>query len=233
MVVDLSGEAKTRPCVDRCPLAGWGILQGLTDWDLCSLFTAAVRSSDSLAECDVPLEPLEAAESDGNQQLDPLLTDDAPETTISFLLFVCQWKSSCHLTCPDQIRLPGQTYKMKRNLNPNLMEGRSSVSQQVGSRGSPNFGCSEQLEASGGWSAEVTRSCLLVFLRHIMGHIQFTHVLQIKVFFSLHRHTQNNHYNPLTETYRGLSMSYIKHNRSCLYKDTEGNCRLYLDSEQV
>lgn len=73
----------------------------------------------------MPLEPVEAAESDGDQQLDPLLTDDAPETTICFFLLF----ATCNLTFPDQIRLPGQTYKIKRNLNPNLTEGRSSVSQ--------------------------------------------------------------------------------------------------------
>lgn len=91
MVVDLSGEAKTRPWTDRCPLAGWGILQGLADWDLCSFFTAVVRSEEFLTECNEPLELTEAAESDGDQQLEPLLTDDVPEKTISvFFLFFFQ-----------------------------------------------------------------------------------------------------------------------------------------------
>lgn len=82
-VVDLSGEAKTRPWTDRYPLAGWGILQGLADWDLCILFTADIRSEESLTE------------SNGDQHLDPCLTDDAPERekmecfVFSFFIISC------------------------------------------------------------------------------------------------------------------------------------------------
>lgn len=82
-VVDLSGEAKTRPWTDRYPLAGWGILQGLADWDLCILFTADIRSEESLTE------------SNGDQHLDPFLTDDAPERekmecfVFSFFIISC------------------------------------------------------------------------------------------------------------------------------------------------
>lgn len=88
-VVDLSGEAKTRPWTDRYPLAGWGILQGLADWDLCILFTADVRSEESLAE------------SNGDQHLDPFLTDDAPEKEKKCsVLFFRFFSISCNLCRP-------------------------------------------------------------------------------------------------------------------------------------
>lgn len=47
---------------------------------------------------------MDAAESDGDQQLNPLLTDDAPEKTFSVInsskYAVClfQWKPSSHVT---------------------------------------------------------------------------------------------------------------------------------------
>lgn len=191
-VVDLSGEAKTRPWTDRYPLAGWGILQGLTDWDLCTLFTAVVWTEGSLPECDEPLELMDAAESDGDQQPDPLLTDDAPEKTFGVFLYsnnyvVCLCFSGSQATGADQFQLLGRTWliwskiKFKNELDtfkgaggceeidPNLMVGKWFVSQQVGSRRSLNFGCSWQPGGSGGWSAEVTWSCLVMLLQNTSG----------------------------------------------------------------
>lgn len=50
-------------------------------------------------------------------------------------------------------------YFTVRNQIQNLiLGGRRFVHQQVGNRQSLNCGCSEQPEASGGWSAEVTWS---------------------------------------------------------------------------
>lgn len=67
-VVLLSGEAKTRPLIDRWPLAEWGILQGLADCDLCSLFSGA------LTECNISMGFME-----GDHNLDPNFSGDAPE----------------------------------------------------------------------------------------------------------------------------------------------------------
>lgn len=53
----------------------------------------------------MPLEPVEAAESDCDQQLDPLLTDGAPETTICFFFIVCvpvKAKLSSNISRPNQ-----------------------------------------------------------------------------------------------------------------------------------
>lgn len=40
----------------------------------------AVRTEESLTECNKALEFMDAAESDGDQQLDPSLVDDTPMT---------------------------------------------------------------------------------------------------------------------------------------------------------
>lgn len=65
-VVLLSGEAKTRPLTDRCALAGWGILRGLADCDLCSLFSMSVTEHN-----------MAVGFNDGDQNLEPNLS--APE----------------------------------------------------------------------------------------------------------------------------------------------------------
>lgn len=62
-VVGLSGDVKTRPWTEKYPLADWGILQGLRDWDLCIFFKAAVRI-DGFA-----IDFKEAGEKDGDQHL--------------------------------------------------------------------------------------------------------------------------------------------------------------------
>lgn len=52
---------------------------------------AVVKTEGSLTDCNEPLEFIDAAESDGDQQLAPFVTDDAPEKTISgfLLLYLC------------------------------------------------------------------------------------------------------------------------------------------------
>lgn len=75
MLVDRSGEAEMRPWSERCPLAGWGILLGLREWDLSSRSEALTARSELL-------EIMAAEESEGDQQPDTLLTDDAPEKTL-------------------------------------------------------------------------------------------------------------------------------------------------------
>lgn len=71
----LSGEAKTRPLMDRWALAGWGILQGLADWDLCSLF------SGSLTECNIAMGFMDTPDNERGHNLDPSFSGDAPENT--------------------------------------------------------------------------------------------------------------------------------------------------------
>lgn len=48
---------------------------------------AAVRTEESLAECKKPLEVMDAAECDGDEQRDPTpLVDDTPEKELMFLV---------------------------------------------------------------------------------------------------------------------------------------------------
>ena len=136
-VVDLSGEAKTRPWTDRYPLAGWGILQGLADWDLCILFTADVRSEESLAE------------SNGDQHLDPFLTDDAPEKEkkCSVLFFVF---FPFHVTFADQFGPLG-----RKCLNETHLRVENIYLQSI-----PDAGW--VIRESAGWHSSVSK--LLLFL---------------------------------------------------------------------
>lgn len=92
-VVGLSGEAKTRPWTDRYPFAGWGILQGLRDWDLCSFFMAVIRSDESLMEGIKLLEFGDDEVGDEDPQHDLILVDDSPgKQFFFFLLFKNQEK---------------------------------------------------------------------------------------------------------------------------------------------
>lgn len=61
--------------MDKWPLAEWGILQGLADCDLCSLF------SGSLTECSIAMGFMDTPdkEGEGDHNLDPNFSDDAPE----------------------------------------------------------------------------------------------------------------------------------------------------------
>lgn len=66
----------------------------------------AVRSEEFLTECDEPLDPMDAAGSDGDQQLERFVTDDAPEKTIAdfFRRYSCAvWKPSSYTTFTDQV----------------------------------------------------------------------------------------------------------------------------------
>lgn len=71
-VVLLSGVAKTRPLMDRWPLAEWGTLQGLADCDLCSLF------SGSLTDCSIAM-GFKDTPDEGDHNLDPNFSGGATE----------------------------------------------------------------------------------------------------------------------------------------------------------
>lgn len=152
-VVLLSGEARTRPLMGRWPLAEWGIRQGLADCDLCSLF------SGSLTECNIAFGFVDPPDSEGDHDLDPNFSGDAPENikkalnpyfkkkqnktarrpwaacSITAWVF-CGWIYFAHLT----------------------------AAQEAGGRLCRNFGCSSQPGGSAGWSSKGTWSGLWCFL---------------------------------------------------------------------
>lgn len=94
---------------------------------------AAVRTEESLTECNKPLEVMDAAECDGDQQLNPSLVGDTPEKDLMLLLI--------DVTLLFTISTDGWYFLLLNIMtNPNLVENNQS-DQQGGSPQFLNYGC--------------------------------------------------------------------------------------------